>query len=104
MGKCYVTAVINAKAGMEDKVKAEILANIPNVRAEQGCVRYDLHVLDKDGARFMLYEIWEDRDALNVHSKAPHMTAYRERTKDMVAGPAQVEIWSGVDVAECCVK
>lgn len=100
MDKVYVTAIISPKAGMEDKVKAEILANIPNVRKEQGCLRYDLHVLKKDGTKFLFYEIWADRAALDAHAKAPHMLAYRERTKEMLAVPTQVELWSSVNVME----
>jgi len=101
MSMCYVTAVISPKAGMEDAVQAAILGNIPVVRKEQGCLRYDLHVQEKDGVtRFLFYEIWKDRAALAAHAAAPHMLAYRDRTKDMLAVPTQVDIWSGVDMAE----
>ena len=100
MSKCYVTAVISPKAGMEEAVKAEILANIPKVRKEQGCLRYDLHVLAKDGTQFLFYEIWADTAALDAHRKAPHMAAYREKTKDMLAVPTQVSIWDSVNVAQ----
>jgi quinol monooxygenase YgiN len=122
MDECYVTAVISPKAGMADTLKAEILANMPVVRKEQGCLRYDLHVLaqdggavmpkdggavmpkdggavmTKDGGAFLFYEIWADKAALDAHAKSPHMVAYRERTKDMLAAPTRVDVWSAVNV------
>jgi quinol monooxygenase YgiN len=100
MSKCYVTAVISPKLGMENRVEAEILSNIPLVREERGCLRYDLHVQKRDGVKFLFYEIWEDLAALDAHLKTPHMLAYQERTKDMLAAPAQVDTWSGVNVVK----
>jgi quinol monooxygenase YgiN len=100
MSKCYVTALVRPKPGSEDRVKAEILAIIPKVRAEAGCLRYDLHVQTKDGVQFLFYEIWESLAALDVHAKAPTLLAFVDRVKDMMAAPLQVDVWSGVDVAE----
>jgi quinol monooxygenase YgiN len=37
---------------------------------------------------FVVIETWEDADALKAHSVAPHMAAYGEKTKDMIASRA----------------
>jgi len=100
MDKCYVTAVLSPKAGMEDKVKAECLAIMPTVRKEQGSLRYDLHTQQKkSGVQFLFYEIWKDGAALEAHLKTPHMVTFLEKTKDMLAAPLQVDVWSSVNVA-----
>ena len=39
----YVTAVLSARPGCEAELEAAALANIPNVRQEKGCIRYDFH-------------------------------------------------------------
>ena len=43
MDTCFVTAKLTAKKGMEAQLEAEVVKNIPNVRAEKGCIRYDFH-------------------------------------------------------------
>jgi len=99
MDKYYIVATIYPKAGKEEVVRAEIFKNIPEVRKEKGCLRYDLHVLKSGGGRFMFYEIWEDKAAFEAHGAAPHMMAYRERIKDLLEQPTEVSIWSATDVA-----
>jgi quinol monooxygenase YgiN len=100
MDRCYVTALITPKPDKRSTLKEAILANIPIVRKEKGCLRYDLHELQSDGSQFVFYEIWENRAALDVHSSSAHMTAYRARTKDWLAEPTKVSLWSAVDVAD----
>ncbi|MDR1242644.1 MAG: antibiotic biosynthesis monooxygenase [Deltaproteobacteria bacterium] len=99
MDKYYIVAFIYPKPGKEEALKAEILGNIPNVRKEKGNIRYDLHELKADGTKFMFYEIWADKAAFDGHLTAPHMLAYRERIKDIIAAPTEVGIWSAVDVS-----
>ena len=100
MDKYYIVAIVHPKAGKEEAVKTEILKNIPDVRKEKGCLRYDLHVLKDGGGSFMFYEIWEDKAAFEAHRIAPHMMAYREKVKDLLEKPSDVSIWSAADVAQ----
>ena len=100
MDKYYITATVYPKAGKEEAVQAEILKNIPHVRKEKGCLRYDLHMLRDGGKQCMLYEIWADKAAFEAHGAAPHMTTYRERITDLLEAPTEVVIWSAVDVAQ----
>lgn len=97
MDICYVTAVLTAKPGMEAQLEAEVLRNIPNVRAEKGCLRYDFHKSRAEDGTFLFYEIWESPAALDAHAQSAHMRAYRERTKDFLARPTIVSVWSQVD-------
>jgi quinol monooxygenase YgiN len=99
MDKHYIVAVIFPKPGKEDALKAAILENIPKVRKEKGNIRYDLHTLKSDGTKFMFYEIWADKAAFEAHATASHMLAYREKTRELIAAPAEISIWSEVDVA-----
>ena len=99
MDKYYIVATIFPKAGKEDEVQAKILDNIPKVRQENGCVRYDLHRNRKDNI-FMFYEIWQDKEAFKAHGAAPHMLTYKEATKDLLEKPTEVTIWSAVDVLD----
>jgi quinol monooxygenase YgiN len=94
MQAVHVVAVITAKPGMRDHVLAAFRANVPAVRAEQGCIEYQATV-DAEGAgsvqtrfgedSFVVIEKWESLDALKAHAAAPHMAAYAAKVKDMLA-------------------
>lgn len=91
----HVVAILTTKPGMRDTVLAAFRANVPNVRAEQGCIEYGATV-DADGFgswqtkfgsdTFVVVEKWESPDALKAHAAAPHMAAYAAKVKDMMAG------------------
>lgn len=87
----HVIAIITTKPNQRSKVLEIFKANLPAVRAEAGCIEYG-PVIDVGGAdpafgpdTFVVIEKWESMDALKAHAVAPHMTAYAEKTKDMIA-------------------
>jgi len=93
----HVIAVVTAKAGMREQILQAFRANVPAVRAEQGCIEYGAAV-DADPAlkfqtrwgpdTFLAIEKWESLDALKAHAAAPHMAAYAAKTKDLIANRA----------------
>lgn len=90
----HVIALITAKPGKRAALLAEFRKIIPEVHAEQGCIEYGPAV-DAEGSpdrfgddTFVVVEKWESPEALKAHSVAPHMKAYGERTRDLVAGRA----------------
>ena len=93
----HVIAVIIAKPGQRDAVLEAFKANVPAVRAEQGCIEYGAAVDMANGPgfqvlygpdAFVVIEKWENMDALKAHGAAPHMAAYGARTKELVASRA----------------
>ena len=100
-----VVAVITAKPGRRDEILAAFRANVPAVRAEQGCIEYAGHV-DASGIgpfqakfgpdTFAVLESWESPEALAAHIAAPHMAAYGRKTKDLIASRA-IHVLSAID-------
>ena len=90
----HVIAVITAKPGVRDAILQAFRANVPAVRAEQGCIEYG-PAIDAEGMggfqtafgpdTFVVIEKWESKEALKAHAAAPHMAAYAAKTKDMIA-------------------
>jgi quinol monooxygenase YgiN len=87
----HVLAIITAKPGQRGTLLQAFKAIVPTVHAEAGCIEYG-PVVDVDGAdpafgpdTFVVVEKWESLDTLKAHSVAPHMKAYGEKTKDLVA-------------------
>ena len=87
----HVIAIITTKPNRRSKVLELFKANLPAVRAEAGCIEYG-PVIDVDGAdpafgpdTFVVVEKWDSLEALKAHSVAPHMMAYAEKTRDLIA-------------------
>jgi quinol monooxygenase YgiN len=87
----HVLAILTAKPGQRKALLEAFNANIPAVRAEAGCIEYSAAV-DVEGASpafgpdtFVAVEKWESMAALKAHAVAPHMKAYAEKTKDLLA-------------------
>ena len=98
MAKTYVTAVIMAKDGCEAALEKELRNVMGAVRAEAGCLRYDLH-RSGYGNTFLFYEIWESPAHLEAHARSAHMAAMHEATAHLQACPTEVNLWEEVDVA-----
>ena len=87
----HVLAIITAKPGKRGALLEAFKAIMPAVHGEAGCIEYGpvIDVADAEPAfgpdTFVVIEKWESMAALKAHAKAPHMVAYGERTKDLVA-------------------
>jgi quinol monooxygenase YgiN len=89
----HVIAIITAKPGQRDKILEAARANIPAVKAEDGCIEYGPGV-DAEGLgnfqtkfgpdTFVFIEKWRDAAALKAHAAAPHMAAYAAKVKDLI--------------------
>jgi quinol monooxygenase YgiN len=91
----FVIATVEVKPGKREAFLAEFHKNVPNVKAEQGCIEYGPTVDLASGIKAQIplrenavtiVEKWESLSALQAHLVAPHMTAYRERVKEIVVG------------------
>lgn len=89
--------LITARPGCRDELLTVFQANVPNVRAEKGCIEYAAHVdAPEIGAfqtaigpdSYIIIETWESAEALRAHVVAPHMIEYARKTKDLVASRA----------------
>ena len=97
MSLTYVSATVIAKDGRESELEQVLMALMVDVRAEDGCIRYDLHKSDS-GKEFLFYEIWESMAHLKALGATPRMAAMFEATENLVAGPAEVKTWEAADV------
>jgi quinol monooxygenase YgiN len=88
-----VIATIELKPGCRDDFLPLLIDNVPNVKAEDGCLAYDPFVDIDSGLPVQgeisdnvvtLVEAWSSTEALQAHLKAPHMAEYRDKVKDMV--------------------
>ena len=47
------------------------------IRAEDGCIRYDYYLSEKDPCELLLIEQWESKNHQQIHIAQPHMAQLR---------------------------
>ena len=62
-----INAVIEAIAGKEKELENALLGMIPYVQREEKTIIYTLHKDEKNPCKFLYYELYEDREAINTH-------------------------------------
>jgi quinol monooxygenase YgiN len=86
----HVIAQMKIKEGKMEAMLALFEDLVPLVRAEAGCIRYDV-CLDadvdlgapKDPLAITIVEAWESAEHLAAHLKIKHMADFREKVGDL---------------------
>ena len=91
----HVIATIELNPGCRDDYIKILRNNVPNVKAEDGCLAYEPTIDIESGLPIKseirdnvvtIVEAWETLEALHAHLKTEHMAAYSEAVQDYVAG------------------
>lgn len=91
-----IVAKLRAAKGKGDALAALLTEQAAAVRsAEPGCLVYRPHRSTKDPDVFLFYEQYVDEAAVEVHRKAPHLLAFRERREreGLTEGAVEVELF-----------
>ena len=57
---------------------------VDEVRREDGCIRYDYYISEKDPNEILLIEAWESKKHQEIHIEQPHMARLRELKPEFV--------------------
>ena len=87
-----VIVSITVKAGRGSDQIALFDELAPLVRAEEGCLAYDLHAVVGDRDRFKILEWWASAEALADHGKTSRMVEAAARASSFRAGPAEITL------------
>ena len=71
----------------------EVQKIIPAVRAETGCIRYELVADVHVPGVFHFIEEWESQKHLDEHITRPHMRAYFAKTAPWLSAPTALKIY-----------
>ena len=63
------------------------LLNAQASRTEPGNVRWDFSQAEDDPSRFLLYEVYRDKDAFIAHQQTPHYLTWKAAVADWMAQP-----------------
>ncbi len=73
-----------------DKVKSTGVLDA--IRAEDGCIRYDYYLSEKDPNELLLIEQWESKQHQQIHVTQPHMDTLRSFKGDYIINTVLGEI------------
>ena len=62
------------------------------IRAEDGCIRYDYYLSEKDPNELLLIEQWESKRHQQIHIEQPHMAKLREMKNDYITNTTLGEV------------
>lgn len=55
-----------------------------NTLLEQGCVKYDIFMNEKDNCEFTFIEVFENNEAFEFHKTTEHFKTWKELTQDII--------------------
>ncbi|MGV8885687.1 MAG: putative quinol monooxygenase [Microbacteriaceae bacterium] len=87
-----VIVSVRVRAGLAHEQVALFERIAPLVRAEVGCLSYELHSVVGDENGFVILEWWASQAALSAHEVAAHMVQADAASSAFRDGPAEVTV------------
>lgn len=78
-----VVARIQAREGMEQRLKEEASKLVEPTRSEEGCLNYDLHQGIEDPSVLFFYENWRSQQDLDEHLEKPYLKEFARKLEDI---------------------
>ena len=86
----YVVAVtVYVKPPFVQQFIEAILDNARNTRREPGNVRFDVLRAEEDASRFLLYEVYREKEDFAKHQQTEHYLRFKNSVADWMAQPRQ---------------
>src|SRR5688500_9360552 len=84
----FVVAVtVHVKPPFVQQFIEAILDNARNTRREPGNVRFDVSQAEDDPTRFLLYEVYREKDDFAKHQQTEHYVCWKAAVADWMAEP-----------------
>lgn len=68
-----------AKAGMESYLIRYLKKMVASSREDKGCIIYNIHQSKENPLGFMVYMLWESKEAFEAHNNRPEMQEFRKK-------------------------
>jgi len=87
----HLVAYLVAKTAKEQALIDAVLAIVPAVREEPGCIAYEPHLSLENPGTVVMVEAWQDQAALDAHAAGASFTALAARFDELLAEPLRLE-------------
>jgi quinol monooxygenase YgiN len=92
-----VSCILKAKQGNEKELEETLRMMFPPTRNEAGVLTYILHRAADDPGKFLFYERYIDKEALDQHMATPHFRESSARVNELLAQEPVAEFYEEVD-------
>ncbi len=92
-----VWGAIEAKREHKDEVQRIGLEHTRRSRKEPGCLMHSIQVDVENDCRFVFYEQWQDRAALDGHFRVPESNEFVKAASALAVGPPDMQIFTVAD-------
>ena len=76
---------LRIRPGNVDEFMRKLHANASEARKEPGCKQFEVLVDPQDKTQVMLYEVYNDESAFEVHQQTPHFKKYLAEAVPLLA-------------------
>lgn len=91
-----LVATMKAKPGKETELESTLTAVIPQVEQEPGTLQYVLHRSQQEAGKFLFYEKYVDKAALDFHGSTPYLKELFKAIAGLLAEKPVIEIYEEV--------
>jgi quinol monooxygenase YgiN len=85
-----VVATVQVRPGTEEEALAALTAGVAGAHTEDGCLAYALHRDLDEPTRFVVVERWTSQEALDQHSREPHLVKLLADVGPLAAAPPAI--------------
>jgi len=85
MSKFANIVTIDVVPGWRDKVVTLLLAHKARLKDEPGTLQYEVLLPRNDNAKVLVYQMYRDAAAFEVHMNGPSLAQWKEETAGMLA-------------------
>jgi len=91
-----LVAVLQAAEGKGNEVVEEFKKLVPIVRQDPGTIAYNINQAADNQDKILVYEKYEDQEALQYHGQTEHFKAFGQATRGMFAGRPEITLYNEV--------
>lgn len=91
-----VVARERVQHGKKEKTLPLFREMIETTRKEAGCISYTLNEMVDDADVLAMVEVWESREALDLHMKSEHFRRLIPQIGEYLAEPTRIELFSEI--------
>jgi quinol monooxygenase YgiN len=91
-----IAATLTTIEGKGDFVEQEFKKLVPLVLKVPGTLGYAIHRAVKDPNKFLVYEQYENQEALQAHGQNLDFKAFNQTTRGMFVGRAEITMYNKI--------
>jgi quinol monooxygenase YgiN len=100
----FIFARFHAREGQQGTVEAALQEEIPQARAEPGCLAIDAYRSTRDPRLFFIYSRWIDERAFEIHAEMSHTVHFIKRVEPLIDHALDVNRTRSLEISKRIIE